>query len=473
MRIALAIFMFLTSTVSYGAFISFGTFVPPPPSNCPQGTSLPDGCSGSQAAGHGTIVNANLANAQQVIALNIIAGSGYTNGTFTWTSTGGGCSVNASGTITVTGGAIGVLASTYTISNNGSGCTSRPTIAIPAGASGGSGGSITPTVYQLTPHNAATKWNVAGVDYPVGYDTTLSLSDPTGGGLPSGCSYSNPTVTCSSGTPVLNGWDFTLHNTHLVISGGTVTVSNSKFGCISTQLDEISISGGTAVTIQYNNFNGGASPNTACTSGGQNAAISITSTSGTITIQYNYCYNQDSKCIILSNGGTSGSPIVINEQFNYWYDFGICGSGCSHGEAEYFYPGSNQPGRVVTWSLLYNVILVDFNNSLSSNLTSPASLEADGGTQHSPLADHNLMLAQGTQSYTGSSNSTGQVASASLFCGAQEGGAYSGSPVSSNNLMDYSGAFYPYNNAAACAAAFTISDKNAGTGNSCNATNCN
>jgi hypothetical protein len=440
-------------------------------STCPQGTALADGCAGAQA--HGTIVNANLANPQQVIALNVLPGSGYTNGTFAWTSSGGGCSVNAAGTVTVTGGALVFSNASYTISNGGSGCTSRPTISVPAGAGAGTGGSITPTVYQLTPHNAVPKWNVPGVDYPVGLDTTLTLSDPTTAGLPSGCSFSSPTVTCSSGTPVLNGFDFTLHNTRLVVTGGTFTVSNSKFACISSQLDEIHISGTGNTTIQYNTFNGGASPGVACASGGQNAAVGITNTAGSVTIQYNYCFNQDSKCIEVNNGGTSGAPVVITEQFNYWYDFGICGGGCSHGEAEYYFPGVSQPAKVVTWNLLFNVMLLDFNVFQSTNDTSPAALEADGGTLNSPVAKNNLMLAQGTQAYTGSANSTGQVASSSLFCGPQEGGAYSGSPVSSNNLMDYSGAFSPYNNGPACAAAFTITDLNAGTGNSCNATTCN
>lgn len=440
-------------------------------SNCPQGQALPDGCNGAQS--RGTIVNANLANPQSVIALNIIGGSGYTNGTFSWTSSGGGCSSNASGTITVTGEAIRNQTSSYTISSGGSGCTSRPTISIPAGATGGRGGRITPTVYQLTPHNASPKWNVPGVDYPVGHDTTLTLSDPTVGRLPCG-SFSGSTVTIASGTCTLNGYDFSLHNTHLVIAGGTVTISNSKFACISNSLDEINVSGTGSTIIKYNTFNGGASAGVACAPGGQNAAISINNTAGSITIEYNYCFNQDSKCIIVSNGGTNGSPLAITERYNYWYDMGICGGSCSHGEAEYYYPGVSS-GKYVSWTMEFNVMLADFNMSSSSNLTAPAALEADGGILSSPISQYNYVLAQGNQAYTGSRNANGQVASAALFCGHQEGGSVIGSPVMQNNILDYSGAFFPYNSTSGtCRIDFTaIADFNAGTSRSCNITRCN
>lgn len=451
---------------------------------CPQGTSVADGCSGSQAIGHGTIVNANLANPKQVVALNIVAGTGYTNGgPYTWTSSGGGCTTNATGTINVTGGAIGHNKSTYTITNNGAGCTSRPMIAIPGAAGAGTGGSITPSVYQLTPHNCASvpacnaiwgaNYNSAGIDYPVGYDTTLTLSDPTAGGLPAGCAFAGSTVTCSTGSPVLNGWNFTTHSTHLVVSGGTPTITNNKFNCISTQLDELHVSGGSPI-IRFNWFDGGASAGVACTSGGQNAAIGITSTSGTVTMQYNYCFNQDSKCVEVNNGGTSGAPLVIVEQFNYWNDFGICGGGCSHGEAEYYFTGASTPAKVTTWTLGFNTGVLDFDMLGTSNATSTFSLEADGGTLNNPLAQGNFELSMGNQLYTGSNNNNGQVSSGPMFCGAQEGGAYSGTPTQNGNILDYSGGFFPYNagGSPGCAAAFATTDLNAGTGNICNVSTC-
>ena len=84
-------------------------------------------------------------------------------------------------------------------------------------------------------------WNVAGVDYPVGYSTAMPLKDPAAGRLPTGCSYNpmgsktgGPIVTCAGVKNLtLDGWDFSLHNCMpLDIKGsntGTVTISNSKF----------------------------------------------------------------------------------------------------------------------------------------------------------------------------------------------------------------------------------------------------
>lgn len=74
--------------------------------------------------------------------LTLVAGSGYTNGTYTWTATGGGCSTEPVGTVTVAGAVL--TSATIGATTQGVGCTSTPTIPIPGGAGAGSGGSITP-----------------------------------------------------------------------------------------------------------------------------------------------------------------------------------------------------------------------------------------------------------------------------------------------------------------------------------------
>jgi hypothetical protein len=63
------------------------------------------------------------------------------------------------------------------------------------------------------PYTALPTWNLAGVDYPVGYDKTLTLKDPTTSALPPGCSYNGsitkPEVNCSGTTGLdLEGYDF-------------------------------------------------------------------------------------------------------------------------------------------------------------------------------------------------------------------------------------------------------------------------
>jgi len=71
---------------------------------------------------------------------SIVAGSGYTNGTYTLGITGGGGS-GATGTFTITGGALASI----TITNAGTGYTSAPTLSFP-GAGSGTGASATATL---------------------------------------------------------------------------------------------------------------------------------------------------------------------------------------------------------------------------------------------------------------------------------------------------------------------------------------
>jgi hypothetical protein len=88
-----------------------------------------------------TFGTAYAATGRSVATLGGVNGSGYTNGTYAITGTGGG-GTGFAGTITVTGGAI----TTRTITNPGIGYTSAPTIALPAGIGAGTLGTITATI---------------------------------------------------------------------------------------------------------------------------------------------------------------------------------------------------------------------------------------------------------------------------------------------------------------------------------------
>jgi hypothetical protein len=444
-------------------------------SGCPFTSSLSDGCSGAQA--HGTIVDARLADPHAVTDLSIVGGSGYTNGTYTWTSSGGGCSVGATGTITVLGGQLGGAArgtaGNYSITNEGSGCTSRPTIAVPAGAGPGTGGTITATVYQLTPHNASPSWNVAGVDYPIGYDTTLSLKDPTTASLPSGCTFSGSTVTCAGSGGMLNGYDFSLHSTKLAVTASGWTVSNNKFVCTASSAGALATvsSAVTSVTFKYNTFNGGASLGHGCTSGGLVASINSSQNSGSITIEYNYCFNPDSKCVNFQ-GSTANGSLTITEQYNYWAEIGLCGGGCAHGESEYAYVNNNT--QTFNWTLAFNTAITHYWSG-PTNATSEFAQEADNDIVVTNT-NHNFGIARGNQAYTGSNNNSGQVSSAALYCGHQnDPSAASESGSSTNNIWDYSGAFFPYNTTdGTCTKDLSsIADFNAGTGHACSPSSCN
>ena len=93
-------------------------------------------------------VFADLANGN-ISSLTLVAGTGYTPGTYALTVTGAGSGTSFAGTVTVNGG--GGLAS-YAITDVGKNYPQTATIAIPAGAGAGSGGSITPAIQTIAPY---------------------------------------------------------------------------------------------------------------------------------------------------------------------------------------------------------------------------------------------------------------------------------------------------------------------------------
>lgn len=399
-------------------------------------TGFADGCAGAPS---GSPQFPHMLDTQAVTQLNIIPGSGYTNGTYTWTTSGGG-GTGATGTITVSGGKLGSSTSqSYTISNEGSGYTSRPTIAIPAGAGSGSGGSITPTVYAARP-----AWNVPGVDYYVGIPTGTVLKDPTGGGnLPSGATLSGSTVNVTGCNVTLNGLDFTLHNNVVVVnvsgSGCVTTIENSNFQANSTALQTIAnitnLGTGGSFVFTQNAYNGLASIGGTGSGFGVNDPIQG---QGTITFTYNYFHNFDSKISQLS--GISGNPL-FTEEYNLFADFGYCSaSNCSHGEAEYTYSGAPN-GLKVQFS--YNTYHVTFADNVA-DLTAPHAIQADDVNITGTSEDHNVVLAPGPGGTCSSSNNS-YTAAGAIYNGDQEGGTLSGTTFS-NDYVDNSGTFFPWYN---------------------------
>jgi hypothetical protein len=447
---------------------------------CGQGNSLGDGCQLAQA--HGTVVDSHLADPQVVVALNVRPGSGYLDGTYAWSSSGGGCSRNASGTVTVEGGLLGGVRGGYwTIRDRGAGCISRPLVSIPSGVGRGSGGAITPSVYQKTPHNVSPPYNMPGIDYFVGHDTTLTLADPTSAALPKGATFSGHTVTISGNNVTLNGYDFSLHGTTLVIDGGVTgcVITNNKFKIAAggqKDLQNILLrSGSTDCAIKYNWFDGSSVHGVGSgIPGGAIANVFVLSTSGTFTFEYNYCFLPDSKC--LDFGGHPATPATLNviEKYNFYGELGTCGGRCSHGEAEYSYSGftSGAVLQTLTPTVQFNVAVTHMYSG-PTNLTSQMASVGDAVAILDADIEYNYELSQGDQSYRGSRNNAAEVASAAMFCGHQENGSNAGGTMA-HNILDYSGAFFPYNGSGGtCARDFrSILDINAGTGNLCNISRC-
>ena len=432
-------------------------------SSCPQGTALSDGCSGAPA---GTLQFPHLLDTKTVVMLNIIPGSGYTDGTFNWT-TAGGIGTGATGTVTVSGGKLGGSNSQdYTITNPGSNYISRPTIVV-SGLTGGRGGSIVSSVYQATPHNASTPWNMPGVDYYVGIPSGTTLKDPTtSGNLPSGANYSSPTVTISGCNITLDSLDFTLHNTVVVVnvssSNCTTTIQDSKFQANGNSLQPIAhlvnLGTGGSFVFQRNEYDGlGPIGNRNGSGFAVNAAIQG---SGAVTLLYNYFHNFDSKVTQLS-GSSSASPFT--EKYNLFSDFGSCNSPpCSHGEAEYTYYGAPD---ALTMTIQFNTYILHFHTN-GGDLTAPQAVQADDVDITGITDDHNVIFAPGPQRTCSRSNQTAYLAAALVFDGQQEGGALSNVSFK-YNYLDNSGTYFPWYHAGGTGTTYTH-NVDAGTGASCN-----
>src|SRR6202034_3324489 len=76
-----------------------------------------------------------------ISTLTLVAGSGYTNGTYALTVTNPGSGTGFAATVTVSSNTL----ASFNITNHGFNYPTSATIGIPAGAGGGTGGSITPT----------------------------------------------------------------------------------------------------------------------------------------------------------------------------------------------------------------------------------------------------------------------------------------------------------------------------------------
>ncbi len=438
---------------------------------CPQGTAYADGCSGAPT---GTIQYPHIQDGKAVFALAILSGSGYTNGTYTWTSTGGGCSVAASGTVTVSGGLLGGAGGvSYTISSEGSGCTSQPTIPIPAGAGSGTGGSITATVYQVR-----VPWNAPGVDYHVGVPSGTTLVDPTvPANLPSGATFSGSTVSVTGTNVTLNGFDFTLHDTSLSVSAtsGTTTVENSKFviGTNQNGSQSISWSGAGNLTILNSELDGSSLPG----SGGSGfAAIGMlisNSGAGNLVWEYNYCHDVDSKCFQVGGSSSSGAPRVVTEKYNLFTNISTCASACSHGEAEYFFTGSATFIQVVNQ---FNTYYDNFWNN-GSTATSIAAIQADNLTINGNTVDHNIWMMPGPQATCSSVNANRYTGSADQFDGSQNDPttAALNNVTFAYNYLDGSGVFFNWyhatKNGSTNSGLIYANNVDLGAGGLCNQTN--
>jgi hypothetical protein len=434
------------------------------PFSCAQGSALPDGCSGAPA---GAPQLPHLLDVQQVTALSIIPGSSCPNGTFIWTASGGGGS-GATGTVTIVGGALGGPTGTlYTISNQGSGYTGRPTISLPAEASSCKDSSIIPTVYQATPHNAVSPWNMPGVDYHAGIPEKTILKDPTlTDSLPAGARYALSRVTVTGCNVTLDGFDFTLHNTVVVVNisepNCMTAIEGSKFQANDTALQPIALllnlGANGSFVFRRNEYDGRAIPGGSGSGFMVNDPIEGRGNGGSISLLYNYFYNFDSKVVQLSGATPS---LSFTEKYNLFADFGSCTTpSCAHGEADYTYGGG-----ALSVTAEFNTFILHFHAG-PSDLTAAHAIQADSLHIDGIADDHNVVFAQGPQNTCAQNNRKAYVAAAAYFDGMQAGGVLSNISFT-DNYIDNSGAYFPWYHNGGTGLVY-MGNVDAGSGRSCN-----
>jgi hypothetical protein len=243
-------------------------------------------------------------------------------------------------------GAVEAASQTLTVTaTNAAGTSSGASIPVTVYADGYKsaptvvGGAQFPSI--LSGYTTRPPWLVAGVDYPVSYPSATSFLDPNVNTLPTGCGKGTFQIICNSGSPTLNGWDFSLEGGWQVIcEGGTLlTITNSKFAIGANGQATINATSGCAsLTITYSSINGNALPDNL------NGTLIDFSGSGTLTIEYNYWINGGGDWVDQNKG-------TLVEKYNLCYSCSGQGSG-SHGD--WLQTNGNVTyNEIVTWNTVY------------------------------------------------------------------------------------------------------------------------
>jgi hypothetical protein len=188
-------------------------------------------------------------------------------------------------------------------------CGSADGVALADGCSGAAAGAPQ-FPHLLDGYAVRPSWHVAGVDYAVGVPDGTVLKDPTTDSLPSGCSFSGSTVTCSGNDIVLQEYDFSLHSTKLLFSSGSNnTITKNNFGgtlCVDPPIRLLDTG---SITITYNTMDGGGAICTSTTFGSMMHGVFISG--AIVTREYNWMKNA-SEDFTKNAGPSSGSATIID-----------------------------------------------------------------------------------------------------------------------------------------------------------------
>ncbi|MBS0334982.1 MAG: hypothetical protein JSS35_19595 [Proteobacteria bacterium] len=205
-------------------------------------------------------------------------------------------------------------------------------------------------------------WNVAGVDYPIGYDSRLKLKNPARDPLPAGCAFKAdsgtagaPAVHCGHVANLkLEGWDFSKDGgVQLILDPsltGTTTVANNLFrrGPNLTGGNLVRYEGGTANFVFQSNVLDSNYPNIPDT---RNGGMVDNRTGGTAVYRYNAILNSGQRPL------AGLFPDGLEAAYNYWEGISMYYSPAgAHGEPiGAFYQPHAAPPYV---RYLFNVMFV-------------------------------------------------------------------------------------------------------------------
>ena len=201
-------------------------------------------------------------------------------------------------------------------------------------------------------------WNVAGVDYAVGYAAGTVLKDPMTGALPAGVTRdsANHTFLITGSNVVISGWDFSLQGGWQVkaTNANNPIIENNYFKIGANGLQPISLLGvpngftGQGATIINNVIDG----NNVDIGG---SALVAVSRGGTFVIQYNLIENAGSD-LIHAGADTlaSGVATTYDVRYNVLKNAGQQTSG----HPDWFQTFANNH---------YNNITIDYNTAIQTS----------------------------------------------------------------------------------------------------------
>ncbi len=159
-------------------------------------------------------------------------------------------------------------------------------------------------------------WNVPGVNYRVGYDTTTTLKVPGVDALPGCASFSGGTVNINSNNCTLTGWNFS--GDGIQINGVTgATITNCKMVSSASYIYALPGSDNLTITFCDLDIQGGG--------GTIQGGLISNRGGGTFTLQYNRIANSGGDLVQFQ--GASGTLVA---QYNYFDTAGLASG--AHGD---------------------------------------------------------------------------------------------------------------------------------------------